>query len=146
MSAVRALDDGDEIMMKMLSALAFAGLIWFLIRVLPPTAATMTGAAVLVGAVVLLIWTRVQLGDAFTVRAKPKGLVTGGPYSRIRHPMYVFLDVALLGVILIAGNEYLLAPWVLLVVIHVWRMRREETLLEEAFGDAYRQYRENTWF
>jgi len=133
-------------MMKMVAALALAGMTWLDIHAALPRVATVTGAAILVTAVALLSWTRVQLGDAFTVKAKPKGLVTTGPYSRIRHPMYVFLDVALLGVILVAGNEYLLLVWVLLAAIHVWRARREETLLEEAFGEAYKQYRERTWF
>ena len=133
-------------MMKMVSALVLAGLTWLGIRAASPTAAMVIGAAILLTAVALLIWARVQLGDAFTVRAKPKGLVTSGLYSRIRHPLYVFLDVALLGVILIAGNEYLLLVWVLLAVLHVWRAKREETLLEEAFGESYRQYYENTWF
>ena len=133
-------------MMKMVSALVLAGLTWLGIRTASPRVAMVIGAAILLTAVALLIWARVQLGGAFTVRAKPKGLVTRGLYSRISHPLYVFLDVALLGVILVAGNEYLLLVWILLAVLHVWRARREETLLEEAFGEAYRQYYEHTWF
>lgn len=133
-------------MMKMASALVLAAVAYLVIRAASPAVADVVGAAILVVAAALLIWTRVQLGSAFTVRAKPKGLVTAGPYSRIRHPMYVFLDLALLGVILVAGNGYLLLVWVLLAVLHVWRARREETLLEEAFGEAYKQYRDRTWF
>jgi len=104
------------------------------------------GVAILLVGLGLLIWARVAMGSAFTVRAKPKGLVTTGPYSRIRHPLYTFLDVALLGVVLIAGNWYLLLPLALLAAIHVWRSRYEETQLEAAFRDAYRQYRKRTWF
>ena len=132
--------------MKMLFALAFAGLTWLLIRVLPPAGAGIIGGATVVAMVGLLGWARVTMGAAFTVKAKPKGLVTGGPYSRIRHPLYVFLDLALLGVILISRNAFLLSPWILLAVIHVWRAGREETLLEEAFGEQYRQYRARSWF
>ena len=133
-------------MMKMVSALILAGMTWLVIRAASPTAATVMGAAIALVGLALLIWARVQMGSAFTVKAKPKGLVTTGLFSRIRHPLYVFLDVALLGVILIAGNEYLLLVWVLLAAVHVWRMGREETLLEEAFGEAYARYRDKTWF
>jgi protein-S-isoprenylcysteine O-methyltransferase Ste14 len=130
----------------LLSAIVAAGLVWLAIRELPLGAAMATGAVILLAATSLLSWTLVQMGDAFTVKAEPKGLVTTGPYARIRHPMYVFLDVGLLGAVLVSGHAYWLIPWVLLALVQIWRARREEALLEEAFGDAYRRYKAGTWF
>jgi protein-S-isoprenylcysteine O-methyltransferase Ste14 len=39
--------------------------------------------------------------------------------------------------------------WIALVIVVISQMiraRREERVLEAAFGDAYREYRRTTWF
>jgi protein-S-isoprenylcysteine O-methyltransferase Ste14 len=103
------------------------------------------GALVLLG-VPLMALARVQIGSAFAVAPKAKALVTHGLYARIPHPLYVFLDVALLGVVIALRQRWLVAPWLALVAIHAWAARREARVLERAFGDAYRQYRAKTWW
>ena len=103
------------------------------------------GALVLVG-VPLMALARVQIGSAFAVAPKAKALVTHGLYGKIPHPLYVFLDVALLGVVIALRQPWLVAPWLALVAIHAWAARREARVLERAFGDAYRQYRAKTWW
>ena len=45
------------------------------------------GIMILLGAT-LAIWGRMTLGQAFTSTLSPKGLVTTGIYSKLRHPMY----------------------------------------------------------
>jgi protein-S-isoprenylcysteine O-methyltransferase Ste14 len=60
--------------------------------------------------------------------------------------LYVFLDVALLGVVIALRQPWLVGPWLALVAIHAWAARREARVLERAFGDAYRQYRAKTWW
>ncbi len=93
-----------------------------------------------------VILARYTLGLSFSVAAKAIALVTTGIYSRIRNPIYVF------GVIFVAGIFLMLrkpALWVLLLVIipmQIIRARREARVLEAAFGDAYREYRQRTWF
>ena len=94
----------------------------------------------------LLAVARWQLGGSFAVAPQAKGLVTRGLYARIPHPMYVFLDVVLLGVIVMARVAW---PLVLLggiVCAQAWQARREARVLERAFGDAYREYRRRTWW
>lgn len=103
------------------------------------------GALVLVG-VPLMALARVQIGSAFAVAPKAKALVTHGLYAKIPHPLYVFLDVALLGVVIALRQPWLVAPWLALVALHAWAARREARVLERAFGDAYRQYRAKTWW
>lgn len=72
-------------------------------------------------------------------------LVTWGPYSRIRHPMYT--GMLLQGVTWLVmtdhwgvGGGFLL----LLVFVVVFRVRHEEEVLLEHFGDDYRRYMEET--
>ena len=93
-----------------------------------------------------MVLPRRQLANAFAITPRAKGLVTMGLYSRIPHPMYVFLDLALLGVVTMLRQPWLLVPWLALVAVQVLQARREATILERAFGDAYRDYRNRTWW
>ncbi len=43
---------------------------------------------------------RLQLGKSFAVTPQAKELVTLGLYSRIRNPIYIFVDVMIFGLIL----------------------------------------------
>ena len=103
------------------------------------------GVLVLVG-LPLLGLARQQLGNAFAVTPQAKGLVTRGLYSRIPHPMYAFLDVTLLGGVVVSRQTWLIVIWAGLVVVQVWQAQREAKVLEQAFGDTYREYRRRTWW
>lgn len=103
------------------------------------------GVLVLVG-LPLLVLARWQLGGAFAFTPQAKGLVTHGLYSRIPHPMYVFLDLSLLGGIIMLRQAWLIVVWAGLVVAQVLQARREAKVLERAFGDTYREYRKVTWW
>jgi protein-S-isoprenylcysteine O-methyltransferase Ste14 len=103
------------------------------------------GLAVLV-ALPLLGLARRQLGSAFSVGPRARALVTHGLYARIPHPMYLFLDLALLGVVVALRQAWLIVIWVGLVVVQAWQAQREAKVLEQAFGDTYRDYRRRTWW
>lgn len=94
----------------------------------------------------LVLLARRQLGEAFAVSPRAKGLVKTGLYARIPHPMYLFLDTVLLGAILLLGRAWPLLLWGGLVGVQAWQARREAQVLEGAFGDAYREYRSRTWW
>ncbi len=94
----------------------------------------------------LVVLARRQLGDAFAVTPQAKELVTRGLYARMPHPMYVFLDILLLGVIVMTRQAWPLVLWSGLVCVQAWQARRETRVLERAFGDAYREYRKRTWW
>jgi protein-S-isoprenylcysteine O-methyltransferase Ste14 len=106
----------------------------------------LAGGVLVVVGLPLLGLARWQLGRAFAVTPQAKGLVTQGLYARIPHPMYVFLDLALLGAIIMARREWLLVVWAGLVAVQVRQARREARVLEQAYGDAYRAYRKRTWW
>ncbi len=119
---------------------------WALLEIGTPHMARAAGGCLVVLGLPLLGLTRRQLGKAFSIAPQAKGLVTHGLYARIPHPMYVFLDVVLLGIVLIIGAAWLLVPWAGLVAVQAWQAGREARVLEQAFGDAYRQYRKRTWW
>jgi protein-S-isoprenylcysteine O-methyltransferase Ste14 len=97
-------------------------------------------------AAVLITIARFQLGNSFSVSPQATALVTHGLYARIRNPVYVFGAVLIAGVLLYVGQPRLL--WILAVLIpmQVLRARAESKVLEEKFGDAYRDYKSQTWF
>ena len=89
---------------------------------------------------------RYQLGKSFAVKAEAHQLVTGGLYSKIRNPIYVFGGVMLAGLALVVQKPVLWIVLVAVVIGQVIRARREARVLDTAFGDAYREYRSKTWF
>ncbi len=105
-----------------------------------------TGAILAAIGVPLLVLSRLQLGKSFAVTPKASILVKHGLYSKIPHPMYTFLDLSLLGGIIALRIAWLVAPWFVLVSVQSWQARREARVLEQAFGDAYRNYRARTWW
>jgi protein-S-isoprenylcysteine O-methyltransferase Ste14 len=111
----------------------------------PWTAMRVTGFALMVPGFVLWGIAHVQLGDSFAIRAEARQLVTGGIYSRFRNPIYLFGGIGLAGFALVIERPQLLLAFVVLVPLQVLRSRREARVLEERFGDEYREYAQQTW-
>lgn len=62
-------------------------------------------------------------------------LVTGGPYRRIRHPMYTALLLACAGLVAIDPRPLRLLLLIALAVVLDIKARREEALLVQRFPD-----------
>jgi protein-S-isoprenylcysteine O-methyltransferase Ste14 len=103
-------------------------------------------ALVSIGSVLLAMSAIRELGKQWSLEARlveGHKLVTTGPYSFVRHPIYT----AMLGMLI--GTGIVLSDWpVLLVGIAVFligtfiRTRFEERLLEDAFGDEFKSWRD----
>ena len=93
-----------------------------------------------------VIAARYTLGRAFSVRAKATLLVTTGIYSRIRNPIYISAEILLLGIAIMLRSIWPVAMLIMVIPLQVWRARREADVLEEKFGEKYREYRGRTWF
>ena len=113
---------------------------------LPEDARRTVGICVGIASLFLLVLSRLHLGDSFSVTVKARALVTKGLYSRIQHPLYFFLDMILWGIIVYFGAVWPLALWVLLLLAHILEARREERVLQAAFGQTYEAYQSHTWF
>ncbi|WP_109487672.1 methyltransferase family protein [Occallatibacter savannae] len=112
----------------------------------PLTPSRVAGLAIGVPALLLLLTARIQLGRAFSVRAKASNLVTTGLYSRIRNPIYVFSALTILSVIIWSGQFAFLLIFAILIPVQIVRSRKESAVLEAKFGDEYREYKRKTWF
>jgi protein-S-isoprenylcysteine O-methyltransferase Ste14 len=81
---------------------------------------------------------------SFFISGRKDGeLVTEGPYSISRNPLYVFSCIGLVGVGL--TTETLTYPLLFLAIFGLYYpeiMAREERRLEELFGESFRQYRQ----
>jgi protein-S-isoprenylcysteine O-methyltransferase Ste14 len=104
------------------------------------------GLALAAVAFVLWMIARYQLGSSFSVRARARRLVTTGLYSKFRHPIYLFALFAFAG-LFIAWRAWILLLAYLASTIagQLGRARREEAVLEAAFGDDYRRWKAQTW-
>jgi protein-S-isoprenylcysteine O-methyltransferase Ste14 len=113
---------------------------------LPWTARRIAGIAIAAPAFLLFVAARIELGRAFSLRAKATTLVTTGVYSRIRNPIYFSSALLILGIIIWTGRLWLLLVFAVLIPLQVVRARKEERVLTEKFGAAYLDYKQKTWF
>lgn len=77
-----------------------------------------------------MIWSVFSLGTSLGIAPADRGLVTSGPYRRVRHPMYTFEIVFCLGYWLANPGWLNGVVWLLLVTIQVARALREERAIE----------------
>jgi protein-S-isoprenylcysteine O-methyltransferase Ste14 len=88
-------------------------------------------------------WARVHLGRLWsaTVTLKEEhAIIRTGPYAVTRHPIYSGLLLALAGSVVVRGTPASLIGCVLIAVGVMVKVRQEETLLLQHFGDGYRGY------
>jgi protein-S-isoprenylcysteine O-methyltransferase Ste14 len=104
------------------------------------------GAVVAVASQSLIVTARIQLGRAFSLRARATRLVTTGLYARIRNPIYIFGCFFFLGLAMFIPAWWPLLALVIVIPMQIVRARREAAVLEASFGDEYRRYRQQTWF
>jgi protein-S-isoprenylcysteine O-methyltransferase Ste14 len=106
------------------------------------------GTLILVGALALFRVTHKQLGRNWSVTLETRsnhGLVTTGLYAWVRHPMYSsFLLFALAQALLLPNWVAGLAGLVGFGVLFLYRVNREEGMMAETFGEAYRAYAART--
>ena len=113
----------------------------------PPEALISLGLVVVAAGVLLAIWARRNLGANWSgAPSLKKGheLVTTGPYSAVRHPIYTGILLGMLGSTFVLGTVGSLAVLVLAGAVVAVRVRQEEGLMVSQFGAAYDEYRKKT--
>jgi protein-S-isoprenylcysteine O-methyltransferase Ste14 len=115
-------------------------------RELPWTPMRIAGAIIAIPAFILWFIARVQLGKSFSITPQAKELVTHGLYSKIRNPVYFFGLLFIAGLFLYIGRPWLLLLFVLLIPLQLFRIKKEEKVLQEKFGETYLEYKKSTWF
>jgi protein-S-isoprenylcysteine O-methyltransferase Ste14 len=92
------------------------------------------------------IWARVTLGRSWgmpmTLHDNPE-LVTSGPYSLVRHPIYTALSVMLIGTSLVF--PFMVLPSLIMIVYCTFAARREERDMTQRFP-SYADYKRRSKF
>ena len=103
-----------------------------------------SGVAVLIFGVYWAFWARATLGTNWSGRVTIKEdheLVTGGPYRFVRHPIYTGVLFACTGTSLALGRVGNLFAIAVMLAIFFRKIRLEEKVLDQHFGQKYAGYR-----
>jgi len=95
----------------------------------------------------LWTWTQVALGKEWSPQLQLRDehhLVTTGPYTRVRHPLYTAMIGYGTGLALVTANWGFIVLAVVIIAGSVARLPREEQMMIERFGDEYTTYMRRT--
>jgi protein-S-isoprenylcysteine O-methyltransferase Ste14 len=107
------------------------------------------GAALASAGVAFAIWARHHIGRYWSGSVslrRDHQLIRTGPYSRIRHPIYTAILVALAGTVLVIGCYRGLVAFAIILAGFIWKSKREEKLLAGEFGPAFEEHKRLTGF
>ena len=121
---------------------------WFLWSQLPlPNIIQIIGVISGFSSIPLLIWTHRSLGKFYApvLEVKEKhSLIDFGPYSRIRHPMYVVFILFTFSMAVITVNLFVTFFSIVVVIQFPFIARQEEQMLLKELGSEYRDYMKHT--
>ncbi len=139
----------------------FGGVIYFLwIPFNINLSTTVRWSMDIIGAIILLLglagyqWGHITLGRMFAGSSSlgaqlmiDHELVTAAPFSIVRHPMYLSLQVATLGALLLFRTWAMLLMFLGFIFLFM-RARREEEALKGEFGETWMTYAKKVpfWF
>jgi protein-S-isoprenylcysteine O-methyltransferase Ste14 len=100
-------------------------------------ALSLIGAVLTLAGLVGFFWCAVQLYYGKFVR---KQLVSGGLYGRVRHPQYLCLSVAGVGLLLLWPRFFILVTFLLMLGLYYMLARHEEELVRRRYGQPAEEY------
>ncbi len=127
------------------------GVIWELVK--DPQNLRLLSIWNIAGLTLLVVGLAIALVAVFTLRRfylstlvtiENHQLITHGIYRFTRHPIYFGVLIAIMGAPVYAPSLHGFLVLSLLIPIFLNRIRMEEKMLTEEFGDAYRTYKETT--
>ncbi len=107
-------------------------------------------AGLLIGVLSLCLFVSIYnaLGKQFSTSlciGEGHELIQHGPYRTVRHPMYSAYQMLWLAFFLLSSNWFVgLTGMLGLIYLMLMRTPREERMMEQKFGEQYRQYMANT--
>jgi protein-S-isoprenylcysteine O-methyltransferase Ste14 len=99
--------------------------------------------------IALAIWARYHLAEYWSARVTIKEghqLIRTGPYTHLRHPIYSGLVLATLGSVLVIDRWRCVLGLCLVLAGYCFKAKKEETMLTQQFGDAFREHQKHTGF
>jgi len=107
------------------------------------------GIVLIWAGILFRFWSIQTLGNFFSTRLiiqESHELITTGPYKYLRNPSYTGALTTFIGFGFGIGNW--LSTAVLLftaLITYAWRIRVEDKMLLERFGQTYEDYKKRTW-
>lgn len=102
------------------------------------------GLALMAAGIVLVAWAYVTMCGYWSGDISRRGdhrVVQEGPFALVRHPVYAGFLLGVFGGALALADPLVGVAAIVSVPLMRGRARAEERFLEEALGDAYREYR-----
>jgi protein-S-isoprenylcysteine O-methyltransferase Ste14 len=105
------------------------------------------GAAVTVAGLLFAVWARQYLGSnwssAVTIKQGHE-LITTGPYALVRHPIYTGILSGFLGTAIALSQVRGFIGFVLILLVLLPKLRKEEEWMRSQFGETYDTYAHRT--
>lgn len=125
---------------------------WLLQRMVPlrvpaseSDAMNTAGWILIIAGIALLMWAQITFrhhGTTVIPNRPASTMVTSGPYAFTRNPMYVSLIVLYLGLALLTRMLWpIIVLPIVLILLTVLVIKREERYLDSAFGADYAEFR-----
>lgn len=95
-------------------------------------------------ALLFVIWGKISLGRSFAILPANRGVMTGGAYRLVRHPIYAGYLAGHVLYLLSAFSFHNLAVYAVITYLQLYRIVREEALL--AAAPEYRAYMERVHY
>ncbi|MFM2330892.1 MAG: hypothetical protein RLZZ26_399 [Candidatus Parcubacteria bacterium] len=83
----------------------------------------------------LSLYALIYLGRSFAILPSARTLVTDGPYRVVRHPLYLFEEVAVVGIMIQFAQPWSLIVFTVHLAAQITRMHYEERALTQAFPE-----------
>jgi len=80
----------------------------------------------------------------YYAKFRRRGVVQGGLYRRVRHPQYLFLGLAGLGLLIVWPRFILLLAYINMLWFYYLLARSEERRVEARYGEGYREQMRRT--
>jgi protein-S-isoprenylcysteine O-methyltransferase Ste14 len=83
-------------------------------------------------------------GQIYTAKFRKKGAVLGGLYSFIRHPQYLALGIAGLGLAILWPRILTMVLWLVMALVYYFLAKDEERRMLSAHEETYKEYMKKT--
>lgn len=106
-----------------------------------------SGLVLCIISLIVLIWAIRSFRQPISPNPVPPEsttLVTRGIYSKIRHPIYLSVIIAFLGICIYYSVFFPFLIWIVSIFFLIYKISKEETYLIKKFPE-YNQYRQKSW-